>query len=80
MARKAAEEALVRHYSYALAAEPEQQPALERFFEHAVQFTGAKHLAADPTDPGGVAAAPVILVLLLLLSQRATCATCRYCG
>jgi hypothetical protein len=67
MAGKAAEEAWVRHYSYILAAEPEQQLRLERYFENAVKIAGAKHLTADPTDPGRGTAPPAVLVLLLLL-------------
>jgi hypothetical protein len=67
MAGKAAEDAWVRHYSYILAAEPEHQLRLERYFENAVKFAGAKHLTADPTDPGRGTAPPAILVLLLLL-------------
>ncbi|KAF6253355.1 hypothetical protein COO60DRAFT_427499 [Scenedesmus sp. NREL 46B-D3] len=52
MARKAAEEALVRHYSYILAAEPDQELLLRSVFDNAVQRVGPKHLTADPFDPG----------------------------
>lgn len=60
MARKAAEEALVRHYSYILAAEPDQELLLRSVFDNAVQRVGPKHLTADPFDPGAGTAASAV--------------------